>query len=231
MPPPRQIILNSLLSLNCLKTTAFFNIYQDKKILSAYTLAEVLVTLGIIGIVASLTIPQIVQNYKEKVYKNEYKKAFSDLSQVFTTAINNSELLTRTTDYDKNATTSEWEAIKKYIKYTKECSPKDLYSCWADGDKFGNMPNNNSGAYSIIDIRGRSWTVYYPYQNIYLVDTNGLKGPNQFGKDRFPLALGDKNGNRIQQGDAVKVIPLRDEPNKNSWCTNPPCYYKSWLIE
>ena len=33
---------------------------------SAFTLAEVLITLGIIGIVAVMTIPTIVQNYKEK---------------------------------------------------------------------------------------------------------------------------------------------------------------------
>ena len=33
----------------------------------AFTLTEVLVTLGIIGIVAALTMPALIANYKEKV--------------------------------------------------------------------------------------------------------------------------------------------------------------------
>lgn len=40
---------------------------MDKKKFNAFTLAEVLITLGVIGVVAALTIPQLVKNYKEKV--------------------------------------------------------------------------------------------------------------------------------------------------------------------
>lgn len=36
--------------------------YKDKQ---GFTLAEVLITLGIVGVVAALTIPTIVQNYKK----------------------------------------------------------------------------------------------------------------------------------------------------------------------
>lgn len=45
----------------------------------AFTLAEVLITLGIIGIVATMTIPTLINNYKEKVLVNKAKLAFSQV--------------------------------------------------------------------------------------------------------------------------------------------------------
>ena len=35
-----------------------------------FTLSEVLITLGIVGIVAALTIPAIMKNYKNRLYVN-----------------------------------------------------------------------------------------------------------------------------------------------------------------
>ena len=48
----------------------------------AFTLAEVLITLGIIGVVAALTIPSVIQNYKKQVTVTQLKKAYSTLGQV-----------------------------------------------------------------------------------------------------------------------------------------------------
>ena len=48
----------------------------------AFTLAEALITLGIIGVVASLTLPSVIQNYKKQVTVNQLKKAYSILGQV-----------------------------------------------------------------------------------------------------------------------------------------------------
>lgn len=46
-----------------------------------FTLAEVLITLGIIGIVASMTIPTLLSNIRSHEYRTRLKKAFSTLSQ------------------------------------------------------------------------------------------------------------------------------------------------------
>lgn len=67
--------LTDLLQFNCLslrKTNAF------KK--CAFTLAEVLITLGIIGVVAAMTIPTLMANIKAHQYSAKFKKTVSTLS-------------------------------------------------------------------------------------------------------------------------------------------------------
>ena len=50
---------------------------------NAFTLAEVLITLGIIGVVAALTLPSLIQNYQKQVWVNQLKKSYSTISQGF----------------------------------------------------------------------------------------------------------------------------------------------------
>ena len=46
----------------------------------AFTLAEVLITIGIIGIVAALTLPTLIGNYRKSVVENKLKSTYSQLS-------------------------------------------------------------------------------------------------------------------------------------------------------
>lgn len=48
---------------------------------SAFTLAEVLITLGIIGVVAAMTIPTLLAKYQEKQTVTKLKQTYSILSQ------------------------------------------------------------------------------------------------------------------------------------------------------
>ena len=50
-----------------------------------FTLAEILITLAIIGIVAALTIPSVISNSQQQEYKTGLKKAVSVLNQAITT--------------------------------------------------------------------------------------------------------------------------------------------------
>ena len=47
----------------------------------AFTLAEVLVTLGVIGVVAALTMPALISNHRKSVVENKLKKFYSSMSQ------------------------------------------------------------------------------------------------------------------------------------------------------
>ena len=49
--------------------------------LAAFTLAEVLITLGIIGVVAAMTLPSLIQNYQKKALATQTQKFYSTMSQ------------------------------------------------------------------------------------------------------------------------------------------------------
>lgn len=59
--------------------TGIMTYFLSKK--SGFTLAEVLITLGIIGVVAAITIPTLASNIQQAVFKNQFKKTFSLLKQ------------------------------------------------------------------------------------------------------------------------------------------------------
>ena len=46
-----------------------------------FTLAEVLVTLGIIGVVSAMTVPSLMQNHQRKTYVAQLHKFYNELSQ------------------------------------------------------------------------------------------------------------------------------------------------------
>ncbi len=62
---------------NCLKFILGVFALSPKQ---AFTLAEVLITLGIIGVVAAMTIPTLMANIKARQYTSRFKKAVSTLS-------------------------------------------------------------------------------------------------------------------------------------------------------
>jgi len=61
----------------------FTNQYNQKCSIHGFTLAEVLITLGIIGVVAAMTIPILVKNYQEKAIISQLKRVSSTLSATY----------------------------------------------------------------------------------------------------------------------------------------------------
>ena len=51
-----------------------------------FTLAEVLITLGIIGVVAAMTMPVLIANHKKNVTVTKLKRSYNILSNVFVRA-------------------------------------------------------------------------------------------------------------------------------------------------
>lgn len=214
-----------------LQTMGFNSLFVKNK---AFTLAEVLITLSIIGVVAALTIPNLMNTFQEQQYRTAYKKAYSDISQALLPAISEGSI-TRANIIDSDATSSEWTILKGAFKVTKECTEAQLNTCWADGDKvWSNTLPNTTFSQSFIDVSGRSWAEYRNDQNIYLVDTNGFKNPNKFGKDRWLFKVVYTGGDT---GAATKTFIVAGDltstsnsSNLAAWCQYPPCYYASWLF-
>lgn len=206
----------------------------------AFSLAEVLITLGIIGIIAALTIPVLQKNIQDAQYKTAYKKAYSALSQAVNDANANCEFIEGSstgspTNFSKNFFTimSKFQVVKKCINYNNS-------ECWSTGEKFdmtnGGLPSQDINAF--LDASGMSWSMYYWGHSFVLVDTNGFKKPNQYGKDRFAFSLLSKDNS--VSGIPTKVKPFND--NNGFTCYKNKCgtvgdpdyqtyYGTSWLYK
>ena len=80
-PPPRQDLGITQVFRKLIRNSngnrrhnAAFKIY-------AFTLAEVLITLGIIGVVAAMTMPSLIQNYQKKQTAVKLERFYSIMSQ------------------------------------------------------------------------------------------------------------------------------------------------------
>ena len=60
--------------------------YMEKS-RTAFTLAEVLITIGIIGIVAALTIPNLLVQHRERANISKLKTVYSTITQAYTRAV------------------------------------------------------------------------------------------------------------------------------------------------
>ena len=69
--------------LSNLKNSFSKPVHNDKMVKFAFTLAEVLITLGIIGIVAAMTIPGLQAHYKAKRMRSQFLKSYSLVQQAF----------------------------------------------------------------------------------------------------------------------------------------------------
>ena len=95
-----------------------------------FTLAEVLITLGIVGVVAAMTIPNVVKNYKAIVLRSQLNKAYSSFAQatqmILTQEFDN-------TNQFENISVSEFLIyLQKYMKKAVKCDryekcPKNIF--------------------------------------------------------------------------------------------------------
>ena len=179
---------------------------MTKKAKLAFTLAEVLITLGIIGVVAAMTMPTLIKNYQKKQTVVQLKKAYSELSQAISLAQKDNGMIE---DWDfSNFPTPADRAqyfydnfLKPNLKIAKYCVPSSA-DCWADniftlgGTKYNNLINEYSGHNSFITASG--YSVHYWLNGSgdggwFFIDTNGTKKPNILGKDVFAFSLVNKN--------------------------------------
>lgn len=189
---------------------------------AAFTLAEVLITLGIIGVVAAMTMPSLIQNYQEKATVTKLKKCYSLVSQAYVSILNDeggSDTLQAGDDLEM------MEKFGKYLKYQKTCGRNkgcfpnvtyksvtgNGYSKWEDDTTDRSRAILTDGTLIMFN-KSAMWGVNegnYLYAQIY-VDINGFKGPNQLGRDFFYFYI---NPEKIVPGGA-KALEEKNEDQK-----------------
>ena len=111
--------------INMNKSTVKPSCLASKK--AAFTLAEVLISLGIIGIVAALTLPAIISNYKKSVIETSVKKFYTNINQaIIMSERENGDRhdWSRTAYYDDGAST--WDTyFDKYVITIKRAKTRD----------------------------------------------------------------------------------------------------------
>lgn len=191
----------------------------------AFTLAEVLITLGIIGIVVALTLPSLISRYKKKYVVNNLKTAYSILNQAIleSSAENGDYHYWDFTNTVKFAETY----IVPYLKTVKVCGTaisqtykynSGCFKIMEDGND-GWLQLNNSYSYA----GGFGPTYYYKMLLVnsisvgilcrdksvasIIVDIDGPeKGKSKLGDDVFYFQI--LNGNQISGWFIAKGSPL-----------------------
>ena len=118
----------------------------------AFTLSEVLITLGVIGVVSALTISILIQNYQKHVTVNRLKETYSILYNAVRMSETENGLL-ESWDIPSSSYTSAVysngkvffeQYIKPYIKIVKVCNHLSA-ECWAD--TYMKTDGNNEDTY------------------------------------------------------------------------------------
>ena len=174
---------------------------------NGFTLAEVLITLVIIGIVAALTIPTAINNYRKQEYVAGLKKAYSVLSQSLYKMGQNKGYPIGDYSFLKDINfINEFSKVVSVV--TKDnsisgCFGEDYETKYTTLDKSQNGLGDNNSSQCCITADG----MIYGYRstsvsNVSLqhglsaqdasntfawiaVDVNGEKGPNVWGRDLF----------------------------------------------
>lgn len=171
----------------------------------AFTLAEVLITLGIIGVVAALTLPAVIQNYQKRSLEVATKKFYSVITQAVKQYMTDegiddlrgSSLSVSDDDSEEIALAKNDEFFKKYLN-AQICED----GCFADNYKtqsgdismdvgISSEWEGPIGRYLLPDgmvvddyiLGDRSWP------GVLYVDVNGKKGPNKIGYDLWSMSV------------------------------------------
>ena len=190
----------------------------------AFTLAEVLVTLGIIGVVSAMTVPTLMQNYQRKSYVTQLHKVYNELSQALILYQNDNNALNLKEAGLTNQAAIE-NFVKKYFKVVNDCG-ENKTPCFASEYKklAGNVATtwNPKAHYNIAS--GASLGVAEVMLGDVLfrvyVDINGQQGPNIFGRDIFIIYI-YKNGilDDTTLGDS-STAPMTETERENMFNTH-----------
>lgn len=204
----------------------------------AFTLAEILITLGIIGVVSALTIPTLVKRNTNETHVQQLKKVYATLMQAAETAMaeNNVNDLSETVlGIQGNMSAAQSKAAVKnffntYFKVSVDCDSTPV-PCFADSYKYldgsnynfsyhnftfgdcvsladGSAICMNPGMGTRLAWWGDSTIDMHPWTQVF-IDVNGSKGPNIIGRDFFEVSL--YSDGKIAESYVLSAQKMQDD--------------------
>ena len=168
--------------------------YHNKN--KGFTLAEVLITLGIIGVIAPLTLPNLVANFQKKQTAAQLKSVYAILNQAYLASVlDNGEV--ENWDWGSLDTYGNNFGAKYIIPYLKKVSNAPYYTWYnLKGDDSLNgrslgyiLPNGMILRFWGLNfVNGGSGNKYKTHLMMF-IDINGIKKPNKFGRDVFVFSI------------------------------------------
>lgn len=209
----------------------------------AFTLAEVLITLGVIGIVAAMTIPGLITKLKNHRTEAILKEDFSILQQMMISANQDGAVNSPTRDNNIDIIKNWFQTyFLPYIKVASVCY--DEAGCWnpnvktLKGIKHTSHTTGcglktisfilNNGSYICMDDYDGG-TIYNTFgiktsaaiTYIFYIDTNGDKQPNIIGKDIYLLGFKEETGNMVPAGSdrlEKEILANCSKSGTGYWC-------------
>lgn len=207
----------------------------------AFTLAEVLVTLGIIGVVAAMTMPTLIGNTKPKELEAQFKEAHSMLSQATVSVVEEKGIgLSKTfathngTNYANASEISD--AFYSQMKVIGTCTYTDKVKNY---NKSSDNPYVDMGTVrpSKLLANGMCMQVHVNASMINItIDINGSKKrPNALGQDIFFFnidandTLQPKRMSKLYTDEEVEKLKESDASGVENWSSQAgnPCSAKS----
>ena len=199
----------------------------EKMVKKAFTLSEVLITLGIIGVVAALTLPSVIKNYQKQLTVNRLKESYGILLQAFHFAISEHGTPNNWTYDNNNLDLFVDEYFAPYMKIINKTSdiPKHYYK---RGGEFKYVKNSklyylaNGTAFVVYIISGYQTTHYF-----IDVDINGVKGPNKYGRDIFRMQF-----NKVSTSEGLLFNGINNSvSDMKSGCKDTGSYCGAWIVK
>ena len=156
---------------------------KNLKLHRAFTLAEILITLGVIGVVAAVTMPTLVTNIQERVRKEQVRTVKYKLTKA-TDKMKSLGKIDIDGD-DSNVTLNFVNELKKHMSIAKVCENGSLAQCW---------PSAEINAYS--GMGANATTATYNPANL------------KKGTDLMALAIGTRDTETVGiiTGDGVPML-------------------------
>ena len=160
----------------------------------AFTLAEVLITLGIIGVVAALTLPALLTNIQSRVRAEQSRS----VQYKFSLATEKMARLNLIGPYD--STDAFVDELQKHLKISKRCNASNLRGCWP---------------YDTVDLgNGKTWDISKTKTGKQFgMDTDD---DNDYTSDNVGIVTADGTPMILSYNKKCKAI---DSLEKLSWTT------------